>query len=174
MIVLKFLFKLIKVMNSETSTRALALAFTLGMFLGLVPWLTLQWGAVLLLVLFFRVNLTSTLVTFLIFRLIAIPLQGPLDAAGCALLQHESLTGLWTFLYNTPVLDALRSNHAVVLGATCLALLLLAPVFFLSRFVVGRYRKHVLKWILRSRVVTFFKGLRIYQLYRRITSPLTA
>ncbi len=42
MLVLKFLVRFVRLLNSETSSAAIALAFALGVFLGLVPTLTLQ------------------------------------------------------------------------------------------------------------------------------------
>jgi uncharacterized protein (TIGR03546 family) len=170
--VLKLLFNLVKVLNSETSTVAISAAFALGMALGIIPILSLQWAVLVLAVLFFRVNLTVALASFGLWKLAAIGLNGPLDSVGTSLLETEGLRGLWTALANNPVLWLCRLNNTVVLGSTVAAKVLAVPVFFLSWFLVDRYRRNVEEWVAKSRLAAWFTGLRVVHLYRRFVSPL--
>ena len=61
MVVLRFLVKALKLLNSETAAASIAASVALGMFLGLVPLLTLQALLVLAVVLFLRVNLMAAI-----------------------------------------------------------------------------------------------------------------
>lgn len=172
MIVLKFLFKFVKLLNSETSTRSLAFAFALGMALGLVPFLSPQGAGLLCVVLFLRVNLTTTLVSFGIFRLLALAFTGALDAAGTGLLASEGLRGLWAGLDGAGLLAAFSLNHSVSLTGTLAAGLLFAPAFFGFRAFVRFYRVRLRERVAKSRALAFFKGLKIVRLYRLVTTPL--
>ncbi len=170
MLVLRFLVKLVRLLNSETSANSIALAFALGMFLGLVPLLTLQGIAVLMVVLFFRVNLTAALFTLALFKLAGLALRGPFDALGCSLLEKPSLLGLHTWLYNSP-LSACSLNHSITLAATVTGLLLVAPVFFISRALINAYRTTINERMAQLGIVNAFRGSRIYKLYEWLDSP---
>ncbi len=171
MLLLKYLVKLVKVLNSETSAAALGLALSLGMFLGLVPLLTLQGLLALAAVLFLRVNLASAFLTLAVFKLAGLALRGAFDALGTSLLENTSLTGLWTFFYNAPVLSFMGTNHTVTLGATITALLLLAPVFLVSRALILAYRGRFSEWWTRLTIVNAFRGTKVYRLYLWLDSP---
>jgi len=172
MIVLKFLFKFINLMNSETSSNSLAVALALGAALGLVPFLTLQGFVLLAFVLFFRVNLTATLASFLAFWLVHVALAGPFDSLGASLLAGGGLRGLWTFVDNNPVLYLAGLTHSITLASTLAAVVLLPVAFLGFRFLIKRYREFVLEWVARSRLVTFIKGFKAYRLYRLMLKPL--
>lgn len=172
MAVLKLLFNLVKVLNSETSAVSIAAAFALGMALGFIPILCLQWALLVLVLLFFRVNLTVALASFGLFKLAAIGLNGPLDSVGTSMLETEGLKSLWTALTNNPVLWLCRLNNSVVLGSTVAAKGLALPVFFLFWFLVDRYRRNFEEWVAKSRFAAWFTGLRVVHLYRRFVSPL--
>ena len=170
MLVLRFLVKFVRLLNSETSATSIALAFALGMFLGLVPLLTLQGIAVLLVVLFFRVNLTAAFFTMAVFKLAGLALRGAFDAMGCSLLDSASFVGLHTWLYNGP-LSSCSLNHSVTLGATLTAALLLVPVFVVSRLLINAYRTTLNERIAQMSIVNAFRGSRIYKIYEWLDSP---
>jgi uncharacterized protein (TIGR03546 family) len=172
MAVLKLLFNLVKVLNSETSAAAIAAALAIGMGMGLIPILSLQWALLALVLLFFRVNLTVALVAFGLCKLAAIGLNGPLDALGTSLLENEGLRGLWTAFFHTPALWLFQTHNSVVLGSTVAALALAGPVFLLADFLVRLYRQNLEERLATSRVAMAFNALRIVQLYRRFVSPL--
>jgi uncharacterized protein (TIGR03546 family) len=171
MLILKYVFKFVRLLNSETSVKSLAVALTLGMVLGLVPFLTLHAICVLLVCLVFRVNLTAMLLSMAVFKLAALAAQWPLHRLGVFLLEDERYIEVWRFLYNSPVLSFCMLNNSIVLATTLAAAVLLLPVFLLSCAAVKIYRSRVQGAVAKSRVVTGFKTFKLYKLYRRLSSP---
>ncbi len=172
MFTVKFFFNLVRLLNSETSANSIAAAFVLGLSMGLVPFLTVQFALMLVVTLFFRVNLTSAFIAFGIGKLLAAALAPQMDAAGSALLDASSLQGFWTAVCNAPVMPVLRLNHTLVLAGTAAAAALAIPAFVAVRILVALYRVHVQNWVNKSRIAAFLRSLWIYQLYQRVVSPL--
>lgn len=171
MFVLRMLVKLVKLINSETSSASLAAAFAIGMFLGLVPLLTLQAALAILVVMFFRVNITVALFSFAVFKLAAMAGANSFHAMGASLLERPGLAGLWTWLYNNPLLSLCGTNHSITLGATIVATLLFVPLFFMMRLLVDRYRDRVSDRISKLGVVNAVRGTKIYKLFQWVDSP---
>lgn len=170
MFLLKLVAKAIKVLNSETTARALALAASLGMVLGLVPMATLQWFLVAMVVLFFRVNLTAALFSMAMFKLLSLALRGTFDSIGVSLLESDGLVGLWTSLYDSP-LYFLGTHHSITLGATLAAAVLAGPIYVLGLLGVGFWRRTISERWTRLGVVNAWRGSKLYRLYRFIDSP---
>lgn len=169
--VFRCLVKLVKLLNSETSSLALALALSLGMFLGLVPILSLQGLLAAGIVLFFRVNIAAAFLAFCIFKLAALGLGGLLDALGVAVIEAPALTGLWAWLYNAPVLSLLGTNHSVTLGGTIVAAALFAPVFLGARALIESYRAWFNERWTQLAVVNAFRATKLYRAYLWLDSP---
>lgn len=171
MIVLRWFLKFLKLLNSETSENALALAFTVGMALALMPLLSLQGLLALAALLFFRVNITAALLTFAIFKLTRLALFEAIDRLGVALLENESLVNLWAWLSHAPVLSLMNLNHSTTLGGTLTAVLLAAPVFFITRGLVRLYRERFERWWSGLAIATALRSSWAYQIYLWFDSP---
>lgn len=141
MSVLRYLLRAGRGFLAGNSPQALGAGVALGLCLALMPVLTPQFLILLLIVLFFRVNLPAALAAFLAFELALLPLLPALDGFGSALLAAESLRGLWTFLASTPGLSLLRLNHSIVLAATLLGVALFLPVLLGVSLLAKRYAK---------------------------------
>lgn len=173
MILLKAIARLLRLLNSETSANSIAFAIALGMFLGLVPLLTLQALLAALVVMFFRVNISACLLSMFLFWAVPLAAHGSLDAAGVALLEAPALEGLWTALYNSP-LYWLGTHEAVTLASTLLALALFLPVYLLGRLAVVAYRTRFERWWISLPFVAALRASRLYRLYLRLDSPFGA
>lgn len=171
MLLLRTLFKLFKVMNSETAAESLAAALALGVFLGLVPLLSLQAGIALLVILFLRVNVTLALVTALATGVLFEALEPSLHGLGVALLDHGGLQGWWALVDGHALLGTMHLTNSVALGGTVVGLIALPLVGSLGLYLVRAYRHRVEGWVQRSRGMAFLKSLRIVQLYRSVTQP---
>lgn len=159
------LFKLIRFLNSETTAGALAGAFALGLFLGLVPISTAQGLLGLLALLFLRVNISACLFSMGLFKLLSLALNPAFDALGRRLLEAEGLRGLWTFVSNSG-LSAFMLHNSVALGATLVAALAGPSFFFLGRALILRYRDVVGPRLGQSRLALAVRGSTLYRLYR--------
>ena len=84
---------------------------------------------------------------------------------GLALLKAPALNGLWTALYDLPIVPLTRFNNTVVLGNLVLGAILYLPLyFFFLRFVVW-YKDNLAEKVERLKVVQAFKAMSWYQVY---------
>ena len=171
MFLLRLLLKTIKALNSETSSTSIAAAFALGTFAGFVPMVSLQTALVLLVVLAFRVNISTFLVSLGIGKALAVPLAGTFDSLGGSLLADESLRPLWTGITNNPALGSLGLGYSIVLGGTIAGLVALPACFLLGRAGIGLYRRKLEARLASSPAARTLGGLKLVGLYQRLTSP---
>ena len=162
------LAKLFKALNSDSSAWQLAFGFALGMVMGLTPFLGLHSLILLFVVLFFRVNITGFLVSWVAFSGLAIPLRVLLSDLGEGLLVHEGLQSIWTVLYSSYLGQLSQFYHTLTLGSLLASVILFPFTLIGSKKLVEQYRLRFMQWINQWRVVQFVKGSNFYQLYRAI------
>lgn len=164
---LRALKDLLLALHGGTEPRHLAAGFALGAALGLVPKGNL-FGAVFFLLFFlFNVDKGMALLSAGLFTLAGYALDPVAHALGWMLLKAGPLHGLWTALYDLPVVPLTRFNNTVVLGNAVLGVLLYYPLYrgFLKGLALYDRR-------LRARVDAFplikaFKGWDRYQDYKQ-------
>ncbi|RMG06907.1 MAG: TIGR03546 family protein [Planctomycetota bacterium] len=159
--IVKQLRKLVRLMLSETAPASIAVGLAAGTFLGLPPLLAAHTLLVVLLVLVFRTNLSATLCSAGLCKLLSLPLAEALHRLGASLLRADGLRGFWTSLLAVPGAPWFRFNDSLVLGSL-LAAALLSPFAFalgfwgtrwLRRVLTERRQQHWLaKLLLRSRI----------------------
>ncbi|MGS2719078.1 TIGR03546 family protein [Paraglaciecola aestuariivivens] len=162
------LAKLFKALNSESSAWQLAFGIALGAIMGLTPWLGLHSLILLFVVLFFRINLSTFIVAWAGFTLLALPLNASFSELGHWLLMLPSLQGLWTFLYSTYLGQLSQFYHTLTLGSLVASLLLFPILLLGSKKLVDQYRQRLMLWVNQWRIVEFLKGSNFYQLYRSL------
>ncbi|TDF38315.1 TIGR03546 family protein [Alteromonadaceae bacterium M269] len=164
------LAKFLKALNSEASPWQIAIAITLGMIVGLTPLWRLHNILLLLIVLFFRVNIASFIVSVAVFGAISILLNPVLLLVGDNLLSSESLIALWTGFYNTSIGHLSQFYHSSTMGGLAIGLLLAVPLLFFSRFIVVQYREKIMTWVNKLKIVEVIKSSRFFQIYESIGS----
>jgi len=167
--VLKVLAKLLAVLGSQTAPGQIALAAVLGMVAGLTPLASLHNLLVLFLLLVLRANLSAFLVTWAAGSAVAYLLDPLFDGLGLWLLSAGPLQGVWTFLYNVPVLRLTRFNHTLVLGSGVVCLVLAVPVYAGCVWGVVRYRERVLARIRSLRLVQAITASRLFRMARSVS-----
>ena len=116
--------------------RHLAAGFALGAVLGLVPKGNLLGASLFLLLFFLRVDKGAALFSAALFTPLAWAFDGAAHRLGWALLDAAALRGLWTALYDMPIVPLTRFNNTVALGNLVIGLVLFAPLYFsFLRFV---------------------------------------
>ena len=163
--------KMLKILNSETDPYQISLAVGMAMIIGFTPLMSLHNLLVLFFVLIVRVNLSTFIVSLALFSGIAYSLDPLFHRAGLALLTAGSLEGLWTALYNIPVFKIERFYNSVVMGSLIVSAALFFPVYFLSRSLLVRYRRHVLAWVQKTRVMNLIKLSKFYKAYTALSIP---
>lgn len=170
MIFMKILSKLFKALRSNESPNQLAWGFVLGMIIGLTPFWSLHNLVVLILIIILKVNAAMSIAAFLVFSLFAYLLDPLFHTLGYSLLVNaEGLRPLWVFIVSTPVLAWSNLNNTVVLGSLLVALLLIAPIYFFTKWWVLQYREKIDARMSKWKIVQMLKGSKIYQLYEKIS-----
>ena len=124
-----------------------------GLMLALIPAGNLLWVLLFILTFFVKLNLSVELVFLGVFRLIAPLFDGLLHQIGLAVLNLPVLEGLFTSLYNIPILPFTRFNNTVVMGGVVAGIVLWLPMFILIRVLIKVYRKSFRDRIAESRLV---------------------
>lgn len=137
-------FKLIDFLFEENSKWQIALGTVLGMWLGFLPVLTLQWWVCAAALLFFRLSLISGLLSMFVFWGLGSFFVPMWDRVGQYLLtQILWLQPILSWMHHAPVIPYTFFNHTVILGATLSALFLSMPLFWLALAFVSYFREPV-------------------------------
>lgn len=158
--------KLLKALHSDAGPWSLAFGIMLGMIFGLTPLIKLHNLIILFLVLFCRVNLSTFLVSWGVFSVLAYLLDPLMMSLGEVILTSESLQGIWTSFYNTSFGRLSQFYNTLTMGSLALSLALSPLVLIASRILVVKYRLHVMAWMDEWRVLQVIKSSRVYQMYQ--------
>lgn len=162
-LLLKQIFGLLKLLNSDTGTNQIAAGVAAGFILGMSPMLSLQAIILLLLCLFLRIQLGMMFISAFFFSFIAFLLDPVFDQFGRLILEAQSAQGLWTTLYNMPLVPFTRFNNSIVMGAGIVGAVLFPFIFILARHLVHRYREVV---VARFKDTKFWKAIKATALFQ--------
>lgn len=164
-ILLKQLFGLLKLLNSETGQNQIAAGVACGFILGMTPAFSLQTLLVFLCLFLFRVQIGMAFLACFFFKFVAWALDPVFHAVGTQILEAQSLFGLWTTLYNMPLVPLTRFNNSVVMGSGVTAIVLSPIVFFVSRSLVEKYRATIVARFQETKLWKLWKATPIYNWY---------
>ncbi|CAN0212575.1 unnamed protein product, partial [Chrysoparadoxa australica] len=151
-LLLKQIFNLLKLLNSDTGTISLSSGIALGFVLGMSPFLSLQGLLIIILCLFFRVQLGALFVSSFFFGFAAYLMDPMFHSIGTKLLTDPGLKSLWTTLFNMPLIPLTRFNNTIVLGAGVLGFALTPVVFILSNILIKKYRELIVERIKNTKL----------------------
>jgi uncharacterized protein (TIGR03546 family) len=166
---LKLIQSIIKTLHSEGTPGQVAAGMALGAALGLTPLMNVHNLVVFSLILLFNVSFGGGMLGWALFVPVGFILDPVFHAIGLGLLEAPSLRGLWTAMYNTPLVPYTNFNNSVVLGSVVGWLGLGLPIFFAARWGVARYRATIGERVQRSRLykaITASKAYNVYRLFR--------
>ena len=164
-LILKQLFSLIQLLNSDTGTNQIAAGIAAGFILGMSPGFSLQFILVFLVILFFRVQLGAAFISMFFFKFVAFIFDPLFHALGKSILGAASLKALFTSMYNAPLIPFTRFNNTVVMGAGVLAILLSPILFVLAKKLVEKYREKVVERIKDTKAWKALKATTLYKWY---------
>lgn len=164
-LLLKQLFAFLKLLNSDTGTNSLALGLSLGLFLGFAPFFSLQTLLVLLIVTFFRIQLGAAFLSAFFFKFVAWTIDTPADKFGQLILENESFRSLFTSMHNMPLVPFTRFNNSIVMGSFVVAMILLIPSFLFFKYLIVKYRTHIVARFKSSKAWKAFLATPIYNWY---------
>lgn len=159
---------LIKILHSDASPAQVAGGVALGLIIGITPLLNVHNLFIVFIILLVRVNLGSAILSFLLFSILAYPLDPLSHQMGMKILNLPGLQALWTDLYNTPGMRLTRFNNSIVMGGLALSLILITPVWLATFSFVRSYRGTLKVKIDNLRIIKLVKASSIYKWYERI------
>ena len=165
---IKTILKLVKALHSDTNPYQLSVGFALGMIMGLTPFFGVHTWVLIAIVLLLKINIAMFLASWGVFSGIAYLLDPAFDSLGHAVLTAPALEGLWTAMYNSPFWRTTRFNHSIMMGSLLVSLVALVPVAIVVKILVVNYRERVLKYVMKSKLVTFLKGTKFFRLYNSV------
>jgi len=161
-LLLKQLFGLLKLLNSETGHNQIAAGVAAGFVLGMSPILSLQSLLIFICLFLFRVQIGAAFVSALFLSFVAYLLDPVFDRVGGAILEMSGLRPLFTTLYNMPLMPWTRFNNSVVMGAGVVAIVLSPAIFLVTRALVLKYRVAV---VARLRETKLWKTVQATAVY---------
>lgn len=164
-LIFKQLFSFIKLLNSETGINQISAGIACGVILGFSPVLSLQGFIILFVIFFFRVQMGAAFIAAFFFAFPAYLLDPLLDRVGQFILQNSSLYSSFVVLYNMPLVPLTRFNNSVVMGSGAVTIFFAPAVFFISRFVISKYRQQIVERFKSSRFWKIVKMTSLYQWY---------
>ena len=165
---LQFIGKLIKILHSGATPGQIAGGFILGMIIGLTPLFSLHNLLVVLVIILLNVNIAVAIFSFAIFSGFAYLLDPLFHSFGYFLLVDLTfLHGIYTWLYNVPIIALTNFNNTVVMGSLVSSIILLIPVFILVKKGVIQYRASVLQRMEKWKIVKAVKGTKVYEWYSK-------
>ena len=165
----KIIFKLLKILNSETDPKQISLAFSFSMITGLTPFLSLHNLFVLLLVLLIRVNISTFIAGLVLFSGVAYIMDPLFNKLGLFILTASPLQGFWTSLYNVTLFRLENFNNSIVMGSLIFSLSFFIPLFIITNILIFKYRTIVMVWIKQIKIVQTLKAGKIYSFYKSLT-----
>jgi uncharacterized protein (TIGR03546 family) len=170
MIWLKIISKIIRILNAEATPKQIAGGVMLGMIIGVTPTFSLHNIVVVFLILVIKVNLTAAILSMFAFDLIAYGLDPFSDWIGYGILTSTALRPVWIEAYNAAIIPFTRFNNTIVMGSFVISLILLYPIFRLTKYGVERYRSDLASTFQRWRIVRAVKMSRFYRYYQTFRS----
>ena len=164
--ILKLIQSLLGALHSEGTPGQLALGIALGSIMGLTPLANIHNAIVFALIVLLNVSFAGGMLGWALFVPFGFLLDPLFDWMGHQLLFAESLRGMWTSLYNTPIVPLTNFNNTVVLGSLVFALLFFIPLFLATRWAVARYRATVGERVRQSRWYRAVTASKLYNVYR--------
>lgn len=169
-LLLKQIFGFLKLLNSDTGTVSLSAGIALGMVLGMSPLLSLQGLLILIFCLFFRIQIGAVFISSFFFAFVAYLFDPMFHSLGENLLLNPGLQGLWTSLFNMPLVPLTRFNNTIVLGAGVLGLAMTPVIFVLSFFLINKYRTLVVARIKETKLWRALQATSLFKWYYKYDS----
>ena len=150
---------LVKVLCDTDSPRQIALGVAIGMLIGIVPkgnLLAIMLGTVLFVS---RANLASGAASAFLFTWVGFLLDPLSHRVGLGLLKCGPLQGIWTWLFDLPLVPWTALNNTVVMGSLVLGLALFYPLLRFSEPLIAKAAPRLRERLLRYHIGKVLLGM---------------
>ena len=163
---LKFLYELLRALNSDGTPGQVAMGMALGLAFGLTPLVSLHNLVVLAVAMLTTVSFPGVFLGWAIALPLGFLLDPVFDRLGMALLMHDALAPVFLWIVNTPVVALARLNNTIVLGSLVVWLVALVPMYVVFKGLVTRYRADVYAHVQQWRLLQLLKTSKLWKLYQ--------
>lgn len=157
--------KLLKALNSEQSASQLAVAISLSVILGLTPLWSLHNIFIVLIALWFRVNLSLLIISYPLFALLGYLLSPSFETIGLAILQLPSLQEFWNSFFNTLIGRWSNFYYSAVMGSFFIGLVSALLLYPMTIWIIKIYRTKLLEKINQFKIMRMLKASKFWNLY---------
>ena len=162
-LILKQIFALLKVLNSDTGENQIAAGIACGLILGFAPMFSLQTVIVIVMLFFFRIQAGAAFTSAFFFAFIAYLLDPLFDSLGRWVLEMTSLKAIFTIMYNMPLVPFTKFYNSIVMGSLVLSFALFPLIFFLTKKLVIKYRVTI---VAKFEKTKFWKAVQATKFYK--------
>lgn len=163
---IKLIQSLFGALHSEGTPGQLALGIALGSIIGLTPLVNIHNAIVFAAIVLLNVSFAGGMLGWALFVPIGFLLDPLFDWIGHGLLLAPALRGLWTAMYNMPIVPLTNFNNTVLLGSLVFALVCFVPLFLATRWAVVRYRATIGERVRQSKFYRAVMASKVYNVYR--------
>ena len=117
----------------------------------------------------FQWNFSAFILGVVVFSAIGYLLDPVSAELGEYFLTLPSLTDTWTQLYQNDWMRISSFNNTVAMGGLVISVCLLVPVTLVSRILILQYRKRVLNWVNRLKIVQALKATKFWSIYSKFS-----
>ncbi len=164
-LLLKQIFGLFKLLNSETGTSQIAAGVSAGFILGMTPSFSLQTVLIYIVLFVFRVQIGAAFLSAFFFTFMAYLFDPLFVSVGEAILEMGPLKSFFTMMYNLPIIPLSRFNNSLVMGSGVVAFILSPLIFLLSKILIEKYREKVVTKLLNTKFWKAFKATSLFKWY---------
>lgn len=133
----------VKSLNTNSNPADIAHGVSIGLLLAILPKNNLLFTFLFFLTFFIRVNKGAFFLCFILAGFVTPFMDFFINSLGFFIIPKDILRPLFLFFENTPFLGLFKLSNTMVAGGLVLGLLLYLPVYFIVKFMVGKYRKLV-------------------------------
>jgi uncharacterized protein (TIGR03546 family) len=162
-LLLKQIFGFLKLLNSDKGENQIAAGLACGLILGFAPSFSLQTLVVIVVLFFFRVQVGAAFLGMFFFSIAAWIFDPLFHSIGMKILEIGSLKGLYTAMYNLPIVPFTKFNNSVVMGSLVLSFILAPFIYILSKILIVKYRIAVFE---KFKETKFFKAVKATAFYK--------
>jgi len=132
--------KIWKALNHAGKPWQISLAISLGMIIGLTPFVSLHNVVIIIAVLLLNIHVGVFLLCVSAFSALGLIFDPLFAVVGASLLHAESLQLIFTQIYNNPVGNLSGFNNTIFMGSFVISLILFPFVYIMSSFLLVKYR----------------------------------
>ncbi|MGB3750963.1 MAG: TIGR03546 family protein [Arcobacteraceae bacterium] len=132
--------KIWKALNHAGKPWQISLAISLGMIVGLTPFISLHNVVIIIAVLLLNIHVGIFILAMSVFGTLGLIFDPIFASVGSSVLHSEELQMIFTQMYNNPIGNLSGFNNTIFMGSFVISLLLFPFVYVLSSFLLIKYR----------------------------------